>query len=194
MNGHKLIPLLLFACGGEPIYNDIEDPMQGLTTPSRITSFLDGKTLTMEGEMIPTHPNGLDENVDYRQATQCYVKVVMKPQAGRIQVASELGTLGMDGCDHTRVSNEATFVSTAVLIENVKAEAECFDFTVTYPGFGQEGRGKISAEKTELDLEIFFKDSAVGHRCADGNVGDPTITLNMTTFTGDATQRYRIGE
>jgi hypothetical protein len=144
--------------------------------------------------MIPSHPNGLDEDVDFAQATQCYQKVTMTPLGGRISVESQLGTLTQDGCDHERLGGEARFTSTAVLIENVVGEAECFDFTVTYAGFGQEGRGKINADQTELMLEIFFKDNAIGHRCADGGVGDPTVTLNQNMFTGDARQRYAIEE
>jgi hypothetical protein len=183
---------LLSGCGGEPIYDD-DTPMQGLSTPGRITEFLDGKMLVMEGSMIPTHPNGYDQNVDFGAATQCYMKVTMTPLGGKIRVQSQLGTLGQSGCDRMRLSGEASFDSTAVLIENVKGDAECFDFTITYPGFGQEGRGEIDAERSVLTLELFFKDQAVGHRCADGDVGAPTVTLNQTMFTGDAKQRYRIG-
>src|SRR5688572_21158666 len=158
MNWHKTLPLtVLFACGGEPIY-DNDNTNTGLTTPSRITEFLNGKTLTMEGAAIPTHPNGYDQNVDFGAATQCYMRVVMSPLGGKIRVVSQLGTLSDSGCDRMRLSGEASFDSTAVLIENVEGQAECFDFTITYPGFGQEGRGRINAEKTELTLEIFFKD------------------------------------
>src|SRR5688572_5576529 len=120
---------LLSACGGEPIY-DNDTPMQGLSTASRITEFLDGKELVMEGSMIPTHPNGYDQNVDFGAATQCYMKVTMTPLGGKIRVQSQLGTLGESGCDRMRLSGEAAFDSTAVLIENVKGDAECFDFTI----------------------------------------------------------------
>jgi hypothetical protein len=193
MNWLKLFPIALFACGGEPIYDDL-NMTAGLSTPSRVSQFLEGKTLTMEGEMIPTHPNGYDQNVDFGAATQCYQRVVMTPLGGKIRVSSQLGTLTQSGCDRSRLGGEASFDSTAVLIENVEGSAECFDFTITYPGFGQEGRGSIDADRTVLTLEIFFKDQAVGHRCADGNVGDPTVTLNQNPFTGDARQRYRIAE
>ncbi len=43
------------------------------------------------------------------------------------------------------MSAELTFDSTAALVENIEGNGECFDFTITYPGFGQEGRGSISA-------------------------------------------------
>ncbi len=188
-----LLSILLFAACGDPIYQDQQMQGDGLTTPSRISSFLDGKALVMEGSMIPSHPNGYDQDVDFGAATQCYMKVTMAPLGGKIRVTSELGTLTESGCDRMRLSGEASFDSTAVLIENVGGDAECFDFTITYPGFGQEGRGTINAERTELDLELFFKDQATGHRCADGAVGAPTVTLNQQLFTGDALQRYRIG-
>lgn len=186
-----LIPAL-FACGGEPIYTGGQEAGT-LTTPSKIQSYLDGKSLVMEGDGIPSHPNGYDQDLDYGAATQCYVRVTMRPLGGTITVASELGTLTEEGCDRTRLSGEASFDSTAVLIENVVGEATCFDFTVTYAGFGQEGRGKIDQETDELTLELFFKDQASGHRCADGAVGDPTVTLNQEAFTGDAMQVYTIG-
>jgi poly(hydroxyalkanoate) depolymerase family esterase len=187
------VAALLFGCGA-PIY-DTETPTVGLSTPARVSEFLDGKKLVMEGSMIPTHPNGYDQNMDFGAATQCYHKVTMTPLGGKIRVSSELGTRSDDsGCDRMRVSGEASFDSTAVLIENVEGDASCFDFTITYPGFGQEGRGEIDAERTTLTLELFFKDQAIGHRCADGGVGDPTVTLNQTMFTGDAQQRYQIGE
>src|SRR5512145_744481 len=103
MNWHKLLPLVLFACGGEPIYDNNMMPATGLTTPTRITDFLDGKTLIMEGVMIPTHPNGYDQNVDFGAATQCYMKVTMTPLGGKIRVMSQLGTLANGACDRGRL-------------------------------------------------------------------------------------------
>ena len=74
------------------------------------------------------------------------------------------------------MSTELKFDSTSYLVENVEGDAECFDFTVTYTGFGQEGRGRITEDRTVLELEIFFKDSANGITCADGEVGSGGIT------------------
>jgi len=190
--------LLFAACGGEDLTVPAPVGSTGkFSTSNKIQAHLDGKTLSMV--TIPSHPNGFDEDVNFGQATQCYKTVTMKPQGGRIQVISELGTLmnaAMTGtrgeCDHTSLSAQLTFDSTAVLIENVKNNGACFDFTVTFPGFGQEGRGSLNADGTTLILELFFKDQATGHRCADGNVGDPTVTLSQAMFTGDAKQTYSV--
>jgi hypothetical protein len=97
-------------------------------------------------------------------------------------------------CDRETMAAELTFDSTASLIENVKGNGTCFDFTITYPGFAQEGRGSLSSDGKTLVLELFFKDQAIGHRCADGNPGDATVTLNQMQFTGDARQTYSVSE
>jgi hypothetical protein len=192
------------ACGGADVY--VEVPKQGTDaarfgSASRILAHLDGKTLVMEGAAIPSHPNGFDEDMNFGQATQCYHKVAMRPLAGKLQIQSQLGTLkdapspGDHGsCDHEAMSAELSFDSTAMLIENVKDGGACFDFTVTFPGFGQEGRGSIADDGSTFVIEMFFKDQATGHRCAQGNVGDRTVTLNQNPFTGNAQQRYLITE
>jgi hypothetical protein len=92
------------------------------------------------------------------------------------------------------MSQELTFDSTAVLFENFKNNGACFDMTATYSAFQQEGRGSISADVKTLTLELFFKDQATGHRCADGDVGAPTIKLPGAMFTGNAKQVYTIVE
>ncbi|MGC3999900.1 MAG: hypothetical protein QM767_21650 [Anaeromyxobacter sp.] len=84
------------------------------------------------------------------------------------------------------------FSSTNVLIENVAGNATCFDVTVTYTGFAQEGRGRFLDDGDTLELELFFSGQATGHRCADGAVGEATVTLNAAAFTGNAVQTYRI--
>lgn len=192
--------LLLGACSGEDLYgNGVNNDAGAYSTASKIDAYLDGKMLTMSGAQIPTHPNGYDENVNFGQASQCYHSVEMAPSAGRVTVVSQLGTLmnadevgDMGTCDRTRLSNELTFVSTAFIINNVRGNGECFDFTVTYPGFAQEGRGEIAEDGSQMTLELFFKDQALGHRCADGDVGDPTVTLSQNAFTGNALQVYSI--
>ena len=168
-----------------------------LDTPARIAAWLDEKILTMTPDTMPSHPNGYDEDVNYGQATQCYQRVVIEPREGRWLTKSQLGTLvdapsvGDRGtCDHETAGALLDFASTAVLIENVQGDAECFDITMTYPGFSQEGRGSVVGgvgADAEVHLEIFFKDQAAGHRCADGTPGDDTVTLNCSAFTGDAT-------
>ncbi|MEZ4439206.1 MAG: hypothetical protein R3B72_08960 [Polyangiaceae bacterium] len=172
-----------------------------LTTAAKIETYLAGKTLTMTGADVPSHPNGFDENTNFGQATQCYVSTVMMLMGQTFQVTSELGTLenapntgDMGTCNKSMVSNTLMFSSTNHLIENVEGNADCFDFTITYTGFGQEGRGSISADGQTLNLELFFKDQGVGIRCADGAVGSGGVTLNGNAFTGDAVQVYRITE
>jgi hypothetical protein len=176
-------------CGSAPDYD----------TASKINAFLEGKTVVMEGANIPSHPLGYDEDVNFETATQCYKKVTMKIQSGNYNVTSELGTLqnapnkGDKGtCDHTTKSTEVSFTSTVAKVENVATDGSCYDFTVTYTGFAQEGRGCISPDGKKLMLEIFFKDQAVGHRCGDGAVGGGGITLNGKAFNDNAVQVFEI--
>lgn len=192
----------LSGCTGEDIYVEGADTSTGrFGSGAKISAYLEGKTLTMTGAAIPSHPNGLDEDVNFGQATQCYHSVSMSMLSGRFRVISELGTLsdapssGDHGtCDHDTMAAELMFDSTAVLLENARDNGGCFDFTITFPGFGQEGRGALSEDGATLVLELFFKDNAIGHRCADGNVGDPTIVIAQNPFTGDARQTYTVGE
>ena len=192
------------ACGGEDLYGyrtGTSTPAETgqFGTPSKIDAYLEGKSLIMEGNSIPSHPNGYDEHTNFGQATQCYKKVTMNPQAGRYTVTSELGTLGgapnvgdRGTCDRATFSAELEFASTAALVANVRGDGECFDFTITYPGFGQEGRGSLTNAGKTLTLELYFKDQATGHRCADGDVGDATVTLSQNPFGGDARQVYSV--
>ncbi len=195
--------------GAAPVQEDpMEDPVmrdperRPLTSEAQILAFLDGKTITMPAAAVPSHPNGFDQNVNFGQATQCIHEVQMSVAGGAFRVATSMGTLNgapevedVGSCDRdTPDGNELTFDTTAARIENVRDDGGCFDITLTYAGFGQEGRGAVSADRTEIRLELFFRDQAVGHRCADGDVGEPTITLNQETFTGDAVQRYRVEE
>lgn len=176
-------------CGAAPSYD----------TAAKIEAFLEGKTVVMEGADIPSHPNGYDEDVNFGSATQCYKKVTMAIASGNYNVTSELGTLnnapnqGDKGeCDHNTKSNEVTFASTVAKVENVATDGSCYDFTATYTGFAQEGRGCITPDGKKLVLELYFKDQATGHRCADGAVGAATVTLNGSAFAGDSKQIYVI--
>lgn len=196
--------LALVACGGQEIYVEVEggpDPSLRFNTANKILAYIDGKKLTMEGAAIPSHPNGIFENLNSGQATQCYHKVQMMPQANRITINTQTGTLNgapnvgdVGTCDRSSKAADLSFDSTAVLIENVRDNGACFDFTVTFPGFGQEGRGSIDAEGTTMVLELYFKDRAQGHRCAGGDVGAKTVTAAGVPFDGDARQTYAITE
>lgn len=193
------VAALALACGGEEENNPPAEIR--CDTPSKVLACLDGKVLTMTGQNIPSHPNGFNEHVNFGAATQCYHNVEMRLQAGVASLKTQVGTLNnapntgdVGECDRATRSAELSFVSTAVQVENVQGNGECFDFTITFPGFAQEGRGSIDLAGKRLKLELFFKDQAAGHRCADGAVGARSVTLNMAPFTGDAVQTYAITE
>jgi hypothetical protein len=166
-------------------------------TADKINNYLNGKKLTMSGTDIPPDPNGYNENVNYGQATQCYSSVVMTPAAAGWHVASTLGTLDnapnkgdMGMCDTSKPGQMVGFDATTILIANVGET--CFDFTATFVGFSQEGRGSLSTDGRTLELELFFGGQAAGHRCADGAVGAKTVTLMGTAFSGNAVQTYQV--
>ena len=173
--------------------------VEPLDNAAKINAFLDGKRLHMTGDDIPTHPNGLWEDVNFGQATQCIHSTEMVVAGGTVTVNTVLGALvdapeagDVGTCDRAAEGPALEFASTSHLIENVVGDAECFDFTVTYAAFGQEGRGRIPADRQTVELELFFKDAAIGHRCADGAVGEASITIDGTAFGGDAVQVYRV--
>jgi hypothetical protein len=191
----------LMGCGDDQTGTPNTETGPKYNTADKINTFLEGKTLTMTGANIPSHPNGYDEDVNYGSATQCYQSTTMQVAAGVYNVTSVLGTLrdapqpGNKGtCDHDAKATEFKFSTTAVLIENVAADGSCFDVTYTYTGFKQSGRGQISQDGTTVKLELFFEGQASGHRCADGAVGAPTVTLNKQPFTGNAVQVYTISQ
>jgi hypothetical protein len=164
---------------------------------TKVANSLEGKTLVMRGENLPSHPNGFNEDMNLEGSTQCYSKVTMQMGGGNYTVTSILGTLrdapskfNVGICDHDAPGQTVQFTSTAALIENAKEDLSCFDVTFTYNGFGQEGRGSLSADGKTLKLELYFSTQAKGHRCADGAVGAPTVTLNGQSFTGNAVQTF----
>lgn len=172
-----------------------------LSSANAIEAYLDGKVLLMDGDNLPTDPNGFNENINFGQATQCYNSTEMVFSGGIFQVTSELGTLNdapeqgdVGTCDHDTISNTLMFSSTGHSFANVEGNGDCFDFNITYAGFGQEGRGRITESGAVLELELFFPGSATGHRCADGAVGSGTVMLNEVAFEGDAVQVYEISE
>ena len=146
-------------------------PTEKFDTSDKIFTHLEGKTLVMEGVNIPSHPNGLDEDVNFEGVTQCYTKVEMSVASGNFQVTSTLGTLrdapakySKGTCNHAVANGTAQVftASNAVLIENVKADATCFDITLSYTGFKQVGRGSASADGKTLTLELYFRGSGLG--------------------------------
>jgi hypothetical protein len=176
-------------------------------TPAKISAFLEGKKLTMAGADLPTHPNGLNENVYFGASTQCYNNTVIDVASGNFNVTAQLGTWrSLDGgtpmagtvgqCDRATVSGPFSATSTAVLIQNVKGNAECFDIDVTFNSYAQEGRGSIEPDGAKVKLELYFKNGAVNNRCADGNPGatgvKQVVMGTQYPFTGNAVQSYAV--
>lgn len=192
-----LCTLGLVGCGeGETVDgtgndNPTPPPAKKFDTPAKILAHLEGKTLVMTGDNIPSHPNGYSEDLNLGSYTQCYAKVAMAVNSGIFNVTSDLATVTDGACDHVKAT-EQTFSTTNVLIENIQGDGECFDVLFTYTSFQQEGRGRISPDGTTVTLELFFKDQAVGIKCADGAVGSGNITLNKAAFTGNAQQVYLV--
>jgi hypothetical protein len=174
-------------------------PAKKFDTAEKIRTHLEGKALVMEGINIPSHPNGYNEDTNFGSATQCYEKVTMSVSGGNFAVTSTLGTLrdapnaGNTGtCEPVALGTPLTFTSTAVLIENVKGDGECFDISVTYPSFRQVGRASLSDEGRTLALELYFDSQAAGATCEAGLVGSRTVRLNNADFTGNAVQTYSV--
>jgi hypothetical protein len=190
----------LVGCGSDP-GGDTGDTggTAALDTPAKIEGFLEGRPLVMEGDDIPSHPNGYLQDANFGAATQCYHRVDMNLTGTTFHVVSKLGTLtdapnagDVGKCDHSSMSTQAKFDSTSYLVENVQGDAECFDFTITYPAFGQEGRGRITEDQSVVELELYFRDQATGISCADGPPGSPGVTLKEAAFEGDSVQVYRV--
>ena len=198
----------LSACGGDDANtnnnntnNNNNNNTCDYDSTAKIQAFLEGKTLVMSGGSVPTHPNGYDRNVNLGAYTQCVANTSIEVINNSFKVVTDAGVLSgapaqgdVGTCDTNTVGAAAVFdaSSTGVLIENVAADCSCFDITVTYAGLVQEGRGKVSADGTKVDMEFYFQGQATGHRCADGAVGAATVTLNGAAFTGDAVQVYTV--
>jgi hypothetical protein len=200
------LALTVVACGST---TNTSDAGIELSDGTKVLGYLEGKTMVMEGADIPAYPNGLNENMNLGAITQCYHKTTIQtldhnfivvPLLGTLQNAPTAGSVGT--CDRTTMSTAGTsFTSTAVLVDNVQNNADCFDITATYGGFSQEGRGKISADGKTVTMELYFGGKAANHRCANGAVGSGILAVttqadggvaSTTPFTGDAQQVYRV--
>lgn len=187
---------VLAACGG----SSDENPPPALTTKEAIATYVDGKTWVMTGADIPSHPNGFSEDLNLGAASQCYQKVTIAILAGTWSTTSDLGTLEGEplACNHAVKSNTLAFASETVALGTDaisgtgEATADCFDILVNYGAFKQEGRGRFSADRETMELELYFENQAVGATCADGDVGSGITTLNGAAFAGDAVQVYRL--
>ncbi|WP_224368653.1 hypothetical protein [Hyalangium versicolor] len=186
-------------CGGDDDDTNKPPAVPKFDTVDNIQNYLEGKKLVMEGDNIPAFPNGFSEDLDLGANSQCYHDTVITVSSRNFKVVSTAGTLRnvdpqtkIGDCDRTVANGSPqTFDSKAVLIENVKADASCFDISIDY-GFKQEGRGSISADGKTITLELYFENQALGADCASGAVGAQTVTLNSKPFTGNAKQVYTI--
>ncbi|NMO17342.1 hypothetical protein HPC49_11880 [Pyxidicoccus fallax] len=191
----------LMGCGDDSDPAPTNNPPK-LDSQQGIMTYVEGKRMVMEGANIPSHPNGVNEGLDFGAASQCYQKVTMSVQAGNFTVDSipgtiEGGTQTTPGtCNKTLPKNALSFTSRNVLIENVAADGSCFNVVFTYPSFKQVGRGGFSADGKTLNLEIFFENAATGANCEAGPVGSKTINLvangQSYPFPGNAVQKYVI--
>jgi len=208
------VTLFTVACGqGTTTPTDGGTTTVKLDTAARIDAFLEGKTLTMEGANIPSHPNGFNENQNFAASSQCYKNTIIKVGSSNYKVTAALGTIrALDGgtpafgevglCDKSTGGNFAAD-STIVKYDNVKGNAECFDIDVTFNVYAQEGRGAI-LDAGVMKLELFLKNQRVNMRCTDGNPGSGSVKTATRTpdggvgmpvpFTGNAVQTYVISQ
>jgi hypothetical protein len=204
--------LTLAACGGPATLPDAGTtaPDAGVdaglvmdfSTGRKVLTFLEGKTLVMSGADIPSSPNGLSETFDLGANTQCYRAITLRVSDGGVAATIEAGHLtrgadgGADACDHTVTTDTATYTSRSLLLDNAVDNGRCFDVTIDYAAFGEEGRGRIAPDGTTVTLELYFRGKALHHRCDDGELGAPTVELLVggtpVPFSGDALQRYRV--
>lgn len=179
-----------------------------LSTGAKVLAYLEGKTMVMEGDDIPPFPHGFSENVNLGSATQCYRKTSIRAFDDKWTQTIELGTLqnaptlySVGTCDRTTaMAILEPFTSTEILVDHVQGNADCFDITTTFTGFGTEGRGKISSDGKTVTLEIYFFGKVANHRCINGGVGTGVLFVvpqsdggvSTTVFTENAQQVYRV--
>ncbi|RYZ40892.1 MAG: hypothetical protein EOO71_14165 [Myxococcaceae bacterium] len=194
-----LCTLGLSGCGDDATETP-QDNQPKLDTPSNILAFLEGKTLVMEGDNIPSHPLSLDEDINWGSASQCFQKVTIGVGGNNFHVSSIPGTIressgvGQPGstCDHAAPQNALVFDSKAVTLSNIAADGSCFEVLVDYGSFKQEGRASFSSDKKKLSMELYFEARATGWHCADGAVGAKTVSVSGVAFTGNSVQAYVI--
>ncbi|RKH09318.1 hypothetical protein D7V97_16960 [Corallococcus sp. CA053C] len=199
LSAMMLCTLGLSGCGDDTTDPPV-DTKPKLDSQSNILAFLEGKTLVMEGDNIPSHPLSLDEDINWGSASQCFQKVTIGVGGNNFHVNSIPGTLrnstgvGQPGstCDHAAAQNALVFDSKAVTLSNIAADGSCFEVLVDYGSFKQEGRARFSADTKKLSMELYFEAKATGWHCADGAVGAKSVSTSGVAFTGNAVQVYDI--
>lgn len=157
----------------------------------------------MQGNDIPTAPHGYDRNVYFGASTQCYQRAVNVITGSTFATTITLGTWSSDGgipttgtygsCNINLPSGAPlNFTTVNSTIANVRGNADCFDLTLNYGAFTDEGRGSISADRRRVYVELFFSGQATGHRCASADAGFGHVTVNGQSLLLDAVQKYDV--
>jgi hypothetical protein len=169
--------------------------LSGLTTSSEcdrtekdcVISLIKDKTWYAVGSrQIPRNVLG------YKEATiaafgqvACFSAVKVEASAGSggndltFKTYNKPGTVSGSTCDEDTASGDFGPAFTSTVLTITPRTADCFDIDITYDNVNQEGRGSINADGTILKFELYLKGTPnpVGHRCADGQVGQRNATL-----------------
>ena len=153
----------------------------------------------MQGADIPPFPNGVNEDTNFGGASQCFACVeIFSGGVGRFDVTQQLGEIenapgvGETGtCNHAVTTSTVSYTTNSVQLSNISGNGACFDVTMAFNGYSQEGRGSISPDGLTLTLELYFGGQASNHRCANGAVGSGGVVVNGSIFNGNARQTYR---
>jgi hypothetical protein len=173
-----------------------------LSSASQILGQLAGNTWVMAGADLPPYPNGVNQDLDLGANSECFVSSTLTLDGGVLVNQLELGLVapvpdaGITRCDHTTSTGTMTLTSSSLRLDNVAADGTCFDLTIGYGRFGEEGRGQMSPDGQTVTLELYFSGWATRDRCQDGPVGDGGVQLiiagKLVPVLGDARQVYRV--
>jgi len=149
-----------------------------------VISLIKDKTWFAVGSaQIPRNLLGFQEAIV--AAAACYSKVKVEASAGSagndltFTVTNMPGTASGGTCNEDAPSGAFGDPTTSTALTITPVTADCFDIDISYGNIIQQGRGSINADGTILKFELYRKDIAnpVGHRCADGQVGERNATL-----------------
>lgn len=177
-----------------------------LDSRNRILTFINGRTLTMEGANIPSFPNGVSEDLATSTESRCYRNRTLNAVGSSFRFTSQLGLVrSFDGglaangefgiCDHAGDGGIDT-TETKAMIDYYTVD--CFNVYFTFGDRRLEGRG--SARQNGLNLEVFSAElQASNNSCVHGNPGSGGVSISpdgghWVPFTGSAVQRYDISQ
>jgi hypothetical protein len=185
-------------CSSGTCTGGVCDEARNLTTAAGILRFFEGGALLADPSGVPSFPFGLPDNVNFGESTQCISSVRWTTRAGQVTIVRTEGTLegapnlsDVGRCLRMAPSVEQTFTSRRLTLGNIRGNAECFDVDLVLPERTWQGRGRIAADGSRVELELFFESLAQGIRCADGDVCAPTVVFGGAQFSGDATFVFR---